>query len=149
MAKNKELVLAFEPTEDLWEGAERIYGRLLCLETLKDKKIIRYEPTSSCHIEIWGLSDGSILLISENKVSWKGNKKPSGNVHAIEAQKGEDSLWPDEPFRHDFKSKSKPKLVPIANNVIRIISSNGKKLWKPFEYSQEDVNAEPEYYNPV
>ena len=54
------------------------------------------------------------------------------NVLAIEAQKGKDSLWPKELFKHKFKSGS--HIYGLEDGSILIKSSKGKRLWKNIDY---------------
>ena len=55
------------------------------------------------------------------------------DVLAIEAQKGKDSLWPGEKFRHDFKKGGKIIGLDDGSLLIRP-RKNGHKLWKNFNY---------------
>ncbi len=71
-------------------------------------------------------------------------------VQAIEAQRHNESIWPSEDFRHDFKSKSHGEIygVPLdgilqlSNGIqikvykgsLLIQSKNGKKLFDWFKY---------------
>lgn len=52
-------------------------------------------------------------------------------ITAIEAIKGDSSLWPGEHFRHDFDSEA--KVLGLKDGSILIISTKGKKLWKNFK----------------
>lgn len=52
-------------------------------------------------------------------------------IQAIEAQKGEDSLWPSENFRHDFKDGG--EIFGLENGDL-LIKKKKKKLWKNFDY---------------
>jgi len=55
------------------------------------------------------------------------------NIVAIEAEKGTDSLWPEELFRHDFeKNKGDAKIYGLADGSLLI--TGNKKLWKVFDY---------------
>ena len=54
------------------------------------------------------------------------------NALAIEAEKGKDSLWPGEKFRHDFKKGAIIEGMPDGS--IRIKHRKGKRLWKKFDY---------------
>jgi hypothetical protein len=133
-------------SQEMLENCEPIYEKLSSIYILKGKSKSKFVPKSSCHCQVLGLSDGSILLYSEKPIVFKNGKKPTGSVFAIEAVKGENSLWKNEFFRHDFSEKSKPKITYLANNAILIQSEIGKKLWRPFQYSPEDLELEPEYY---
>ena len=56
-------------------------------------------------------------------------------IHAIEARKGDNSLWPQEDFRHEFKGKgTKGMIYGLSDGSIFIKSAKGKKLWKKFTY---------------
>ncbi len=52
----------------------------------------------------------------------------------IKAQKGEDSLWPGELFKHTFDKKSKAAIYGLPNGDILIRSQVGKRLHKKFRY---------------
>ena len=52
-------------------------------------------------------------------------------ITAIEATKGDGSLWPREPFRHDFKDGG--KIIGLPNGDL-LIKRRSKKLWKDFDY---------------
>lgn len=55
------------------------------------------------------------------------------NILAIEARKGKKSKFPKENFRHDFKG-AKAKILGMPDGSLKIVSTVGKKLWKPFNY---------------
>ena len=55
------------------------------------------------------------------------------DLTAIEAQKGKNSLWPNEPFRHNFeKQKGKAAVYGLPDGSLLITGT--KKLWKEFNY---------------
>lgn len=54
------------------------------------------------------------------------------NIEAIDAEKGDDSLWPKEKFRHEFKRGT--QVLGMKDGSILIKSKKGKKLWKEFDY---------------
>lgn len=66
----------------------------------------------------------------------KGAVEIYGNILAIEAIKGDGSLWPKEKFRHDFKSSSKAKVYGLPDGSILIKSNAKKRLWKKFAYKK-------------
>ncbi len=55
------------------------------------------------------------------------------NLLAIEAEKGDDSLWPQELFRHDFK-KSKGQAYVLGLPDGSLLITGDKKLWEMFDY---------------
>lgn len=67
-----------------------------------------------------------------------GRKRIYGRILAIEAVKGTDSLWPMEKFRHDFTAKD-AEIHGNPDGSITIRSRSGKKLWRQFDYTEEDV----------
>lgn len=74
----------------------------------------------------------SIRKKSKNP-STKGAVKIYDNILAIEAQKGKDSHFPNEEFRHDFsKSKGKASIFGMPDGSL-VIKGN-KKLWRKFDY---------------
>jgi len=55
------------------------------------------------------------------------------NILAIEAEKGDDSLWPNELFRHDFKdNKGRAKVYGLPDGSLLI--TGNKTLWEMFDY---------------
>jgi hypothetical protein len=58
-------------------------------------------------------------------------------ITAIEATKGNDSLWPEEDFRHDFKQGGKILGLPNGDLLIKRGRDN-KPLWKNIDYDESD-----------
>jgi len=54
-----------------------------------------------------------------------------GDILAIEAKKGKNSLWPKELFRHDFTSKG-TRIFGLKDGSLFI--KGKKRLWKKFDY---------------
>lgn len=55
-------------------------------------------------------------------------------ILAIEAQKGKDSNFPGEHFRHDFKRDTAAQVIGLEDGSLLIKSTKGKRLWKEFDY---------------
>ena len=76
------------------------------------------------------------------------------NIEAIYAKKGGDSLWPKKPFKHKFEKGSavygvrKDGKVPLRQGDLVIRSRQGKRLWRFFDYKEEDGMKEPFLVNP-
>jgi len=54
------------------------------------------------------------------------------NIEEIRAEKGKNSLWPKDKFKHRFKRGA--QVFGLDNGDLLIKSKNGKKLWKKFNY---------------
>jgi hypothetical protein len=71
----------------------------------------------------------------------KGSEEIYDKILSIKAQKSKmpkkrNSLWPGELFEHKFTSKA--KIYGLPNGDILIKSTDGKRLWKPFEYDESE-----------
>jgi len=78
-----------------------------------------------------------------------GGTEIYSNITAIEATKGNNSLWPKEPFRHDFKMGGKILGLPNGDLLIKK-GKDGKKLWKFFDYGPNDgTRKNPASYAPM
>lgn len=71
----------------------------------------------------------------KNPIIPKDAIKIYDNIEAIEAVKGQDSLWPFEAFRHDFKPGS--EVYGLPDGSILIINKSGKKLHNVFKYNDK------------
>jgi hypothetical protein len=65
----------------------------------------------------------------------KGSIRLYKNVLEIRAEKGEESNWPGELFKHKFDEGA--ELFGCPDGSLRIIGK--KPLWKIFEYSERDL----------
>ena len=65
-------------------------------------------------------------------------------LEAIEARKGDESLWPNEPFRHNFKGKTAAEVWGNPDGSLTIRSKTGKRLWKNFKYDPKVDGLEHE-----
>lgn len=68
----------------------------------------------------------------------KGATKIYDTIEEIKAIKGKESLWPNEPFKHDFKSSSRAAIYGLRDGSILVKSQDGKRLWKNFNYDESD-----------
>lgn len=91
-----------------------------------------HSPKRSC--QIYGLANGSILIRSKSGAVFSGKARLLGFCKEVKAQKGEESLWPGELFKHSFKKGSKAGVYLKANGDVIIKSLVGKRLWKTFNY---------------
>lgn len=85
------------------------------------------------------------MIIMQHRVGLKKNPpKPATEIYdtilAIEARKGNKSLWPKQDFRHEFKSSSKAKIYGLSDGSLLIKSTNGKHLWKNFDGYREGID---------
>lgn len=66
----------------------------------------------------------------------KGSVKIYDDVIEVRALKGgpDESIFPDEPFKHPFNAKTKVTLYGCPDGTLRLIGD--KPLWKYFEYDQ-------------
>ena len=62
------------------------------------------------------------------------------NIVEIKAKKGDDSLWPDEYFKHEFKESSKAEVYGLKDGSLLIVGH--KPLWKWFEYGDNDIRKD-------
>lgn len=68
-----------------------------------------------------------------------------GRLSEIRAQKGKNSLWPGEWYKHPFKGGAvvlgvnKTGSYRLRAGDIVLISRQGRRLWKFFNYGEEDL----------
>ncbi len=84
---------------------------------------------AKAYVEDQGLKLSSMSLVRRNPVE---ATEIYDKILAIEAEKGQNSLWPKERFRHDFSSGG--KIIGLPNGDLLIKRKKGKKLWKRFQY---------------
>lgn len=58
------------------------------------------------------------------------------NVIQIKAQKGPDSLWPNELFKHDGKESTHTHIYGLPNGCLLLIGD--KPLWDMFGYEDNE-----------
>lgn len=66
----------------------------------------------------------------------KGAVEIYDRIFSIEAKKSKKSGFPKENFRHDFQSGS--AIYGLPNGDLLIKSKKGKRLWKIFDYPDDD-----------
>jgi len=66
----------------------------------------------------------------------KGAVEIYDRILEIRAQKGPQSLWAGELFKHPFTSKAKVYGLPDGSILIK--STCGKDLWQQFDYDNEN-----------
>ena len=137
--QSKDGMLDFTVTYDPSSRKLYFYGDLEDIPPVR----VDYEPDPD---EVWTLIDSYIrdLELMEKKRKYQTNPRKRGvkiydTILAIEARKGEDSLWPGEDFRHDFSPKTKAEIIGNPDGSLTIRSKVGKRLWKKFNYSEEDI----------
>ncbi|HDK42883.1 MAG TPA: hypothetical protein ENG87_05870 [Candidatus Pacearchaeota archaeon] len=94
---------------------------------------------------IYGPFDTKSNAISYFNEFYKKNSCKTSNpvkiyddILSIEAVKGNNSLWSNENFRHDFRDeKGKAAVYGLPDGSILI--KGKKKLWKNFDYDKEDI----------
>lgn len=79
---------------------------------------------------------------TESKLKKIGKNPPHSavkiydRIYAIEAQKGKDSNFPKENFRHDFRATDS-EILGMPDGSLVVKSRSGKRLWKNFSYPEK------------
>ena len=66
------------------------------------------------------------------KITKTKHKKNVRKVIEIRAQKGKNSNYPGENFKHDFRKKSQVQVIGNPDGSVTLKSKSGKRLWKKF-----------------
>lgn len=97
-------------------------GRVLGIEG--DRAFVEWSESGAEHV--------NLSRLTKRNPSANGATVVYDRILAIEAEKGKDSLWPRERFRHDFTSGA--KVIGEADGSLRVVPEKGKKLWRRFRY---------------
>ena len=116
----------------------KFYGDLSDIPSIK----MDWEPEPE---EVWMIIEEYLKWEELQEKKRKRMENPAGHrgekiydtVLAIEARKGEESLWPGENFRHEFKVGSGAEVIGNPDGSLTIRSRVGKRLWKKFNYRED------------
>jgi hypothetical protein len=120
------------------KGAVKIYERCMEVHAIQDNdsrsNSTVHRLSQGSHVQIWGLKNGDVLLHSVSGSKLVIPKGVTLFCTEIRAEKGTNSLWPGEHFKHPFSIRSKPEIKSLPNGDILIRSQVGKRLHKKFRY---------------
>lgn len=120
--------ISFNPGAAWHEGEEKYYSKLI--RSAKDQIGSTYfEGKRDAHRHS---KEVSRALKINPQMKSQIVDKIYDKILAIEAQKGNDSLWPRENFRHSFKEGA--EIYGLKDGSLLVVGKKGKKLWKRINY---------------
>ncbi len=120
----------------------------IIMATLKEYKVIPVNLLPPFYLRgLEELQEKGLVVVFGGNIRLAGSLKKNppasavkiyDDILAIEAKKGQESLWPEENFRHDFKAK-KGKAAIFGMPDGSLLVKGQKRLWKKFKYGKEDI----------
>lgn len=92
---------------------------------------------SAYHDRLWEDLSGKVRVIAKRYLRSRLSNSPVGkiiyeHIEEIRAEKGTNSLWPKEKFKHKFKRGA--RVIGLPNGDLLVKSTEGKRLWNNFDY---------------